>query len=284
MPGAALYLVATPLGNLQDLSPRAAELLRVADVLYAEDTRTAARLLSDLGLGRPLHSCFDANEAQRADEVAQHFAAGRTVALCSEAGTPGVSDPGYRMVRAAIAAGVPVVPVPGPSAVLAALVGSGLATDRFYFGGFLPRKPGPRREALAQLKTLPATLVFFESPMRTAETLHDMAEVFGPREAVVARELTKTHEEFVRGALETLAARYENERPLGEITLVVAGAPEHPAVAADADLHARALALLSEGHSPKDAAARLAFESGVPKRQAYACVLACQEARTRPAP
>ena len=274
MSGATLYLVSTPLGNLQDISARGAEVLRTADVLYAEDTRSAARLLSGLGITRSAKSCFDGNEEQRAGEVLAHFAEGRSVALFSEAGTPAVSDPGYRMVRAAIDANVRVVPVPGASAVLAGLVASGLATDRFYFGGFLPRKASARRQALGEVRGLSATLIFFESPMRTAETLGDMFAVLGDRPATVCRELTKTYEEFIRATLSALATKYEHERPLGEITLVVAGAS---AVAtednSDEALHGKAAALLAQGLSAKDAAQKLAFDTGIPRRQAYAMVL-----------
>ncbi len=278
MAGAALYLVSTPLGNPADLSARGAEVLRTADVLYAEDTRSALRLLGELGISRSVSSCFDGNEEQRATELAAHFANARSVALFSEAGTPAVSDPGYKMVRAAIEANVRVIPVPGASAVLAALVASGLATDKFYFGGFLPRKTQARREALSQVKALQATLIFFESPMRTAEALHDMHEVFGNRNATVARELTKTYEEFVRGSLSELAHRYEDERPLGEITLVVAGALDAAATVTTAEeLQDKARALLSQGLSARDAAARLAFEAGLPRRQAYALVLGCEK-------
>jgi len=274
MSGAVLYVVSTPLGNLADLSPRGVEVLRTADLLYAEDTRTAGRLLRELGISRSAKSCFDGNEEQRAAEVLEHFEQGRSVALFSEAGTPAVSDPGYRMVRAAIDANVRVVPVPGPSAVLSALVASGLATDRFYFGGFLPRKAGARRQALGEVKNLNATLIYFESPMRTAETLGDMLAVFGDRPAVVARELTKTYEEFVRAPLSELIAKYEHDRPLGEITLVVSGATQGTADDnSDEALKAKAETLLAQGLSPKDAAQKLAFDTGIPRRQAYALIL-----------
>lgn len=283
MPGPALFLVSTPLGNLQDLSPRGADVLRTADVLYAEDTRSAARLLSELGIARKAASCFDANEAQRARELAAHFEAGRSVALFSEAGTPAVSDPGYRMVQAAIEAGVRVIPVPGPSAVLAALVASGLATDRFYFGGFLPRKTQARREAISEVKALAATLIFFESPLRTGESLRDLHDVLGDRAATVARELTKTHEDFVRGSLRQLAETYAQERPLGEITLVVAGAgttTQTSGEGRDAEtLQGKAEALLAAGLSARDAATRLAFEVGLSRREAYGIVLALAEKR-----
>jgi 16S rRNA (cytidine1402-2'-O)-methyltransferase len=222
-----LYVVASAIGNPQDLSPRALETLRTADLVLAEDTRSARKLLDGHGIDRRTQSCFDANEPARAAQAATLLRSGASIALLSEAGTPTVSDPGYRVVRAAIAAGARVVPVPGPSAVLAALVGSGLPTDRFFFVGFPPRKTGARQALLAQLRSLPATLVFFESPHRVASTLADLSAVLGKdRPACLARELTKTHEEFVRGTLAELADRYASERPLGEVTLVVGGASE----------------------------------------------------------
>ena len=273
-----LYVVATPLGNAGDLSPRAIETLRAADIILAEDTRTAKRLLAVPSAGSraepPILSCFDANEDARADEAAAWLQAGKNVAFVSEAGTPAISDPGFRIVRAAIQVGARIVPVPGPSAVLAALVASGLGTDRFFFAGFPPRKSGARRTFLAQVQALPATLIFYESPLRAAATLADMAAVFGPdRAGCVARELTKTHEEFVRGTLAGLAQKYDSARPLGEVTIVVAGASATPPMG-ESDLRARASELLREGHSAKDAAHLLAQETGASRRDAYAAVLA----------
>lgn len=218
-------------------------------------------------------SCFDANESGRALELAAILRDGTDVVLVSEAGTPLVSDPGFRVVAAAIAAGAAVVPVPGPSAVLAALVGAGLATDRFIFLGFPPRKGGARRRLFDSVRALPFTLVFYESPMRTGATLADLSAVLGARRpACVARELTKSHEEFVRGTLADLAARYQDERPLGEITLVVAGA------GADEDedegeLTARVDTLLAGGRSPRDTADELAAATGRPRREIYQLVL-----------
>jgi 16S rRNA (cytidine1402-2'-O)-methyltransferase len=267
-----LYVVGTPLGNTGDLAPRALEALRAADVVLAEDTRTAAALLRSAGARVSARSCFDATAAARADETAGWLAQGKTVALVSEAGTPGISDPGFRIVRAAIAAGARVVPVPGPAALILALVGSGLPTDRFFFGGFPPRRPGPRRALFASLRGLPATLIFYESPHRAADTLADLAAALGPeRPACIARELTKRHEEYVREPLGELARRYAAERPLGEVTLVVGG--DTGSAAAELDVEARARRLLDEGASPRDAAARLAAESGLSKREAYAIVL-----------
>ena len=272
-----LYVVASPIGHPQDLSPRALETLRTADLVLAEDTRSARRLFEGHGIDRRTQSCFDANEPARAAQAAALLRSGASIALLSEAGTPTVSDPGYRVVRAAIAAGARVVPVPGPSAVLAALVGSGLPTDRFFFVGFPPRKTGARQGLLAQLRSVPATLVFFESPHRVAATLADLSAVLGKdRPACVARELTKTHEEFVRGTLAELASRYASERPLGEVTLVVGGAstqePEGDGQC-DEEVRGRAQALLASGLSARDAADALASETGRPRRETYRLVL-----------
>ncbi|MEO5767309.1 MAG: 16S rRNA (cytidine(1402)-2'-O)-methyltransferase, partial [Polyangia bacterium] len=231
-----LWVVSAPLGNPDDLSPRARSILTTADVVLAEDTRSARRVLSQAGPQRAdqlVLSCFDANEAGRADDAVARIAAGQNVALLSEAGTPLVSDPGFRVVTAVIQAGLVVQPIPGPSAILAALVGSGQSPDRFTFLGFPPRKSGARRRLFETLRLHPFTLVLYESPLRTAETLEDLAAVLGgERTACVARELTKTHEEFVRGTLAALCDRYRDDRPLGEVTLVVAGADPQ---AADSD-------------------------------------------------
>jgi len=280
-----LTVVATPLGDARDLSPRAAAALRAADLIVAEDTRSARRLLAQCGLdgrdgkdgaaaGPSIVSCFDGNEAARAREVAARLEAGGEVVLISEAGTPLVSDPGYRIVAAAIAAGARVVPVPGPSAVLAALVGAGLPTDRFLFLGFPPRKSGARRRLFESLRALPFTLVFYESPLRAGATLGDLAAVLGgDRRACVARELTKPHEEFVRDRLEALSARYAESRPLGEVTLVVAGAEGGGAVDLDDDdIRERAGELIAAGQSASDAARELAALTGRPRREIYALV------------
>jgi 16S rRNA (cytidine1402-2'-O)-methyltransferase len=276
-----LSVVATPLGNADDLSPRAARALREAEVIVAEDTRSARRLLAALGAeadagARVVLSCYDANETARAAEVADRLRAGARVALVSEAGTPLVSDPGYRVVAAAIAAGARIVPVPGPSAALAALVGSGLPPDRFLFHGFPPRKTGARRRLFESLRALPATLVFYESPLRTAATLADLAAVLGAgRRACVARELTKEHEELVRDTLGALAARYAVDRPLGEVTLVVEGAPaDGPTEEWDDEaLAEKAAELLGRGLTARDAADELAALSGRARREVYPIVV-----------
>ncbi|MES1204912.1 MAG: 16S rRNA (cytidine(1402)-2'-O)-methyltransferase [Pseudomonadota bacterium] len=286
-----LWVVSAPLGNPDDLSPRARAVLADADVVLAEDTRSARRLLADT-VSNPstsaprapradqiLLSCFDANEAGRAEDAVRRVAAGQNVVLLSEAGTPLVSDPGYKVVTAVIAAGLRVQPIPGPSAVLTALVGSGQSPDRFTFLGFPPRKGAARRKLFETVRLHPFTLILYESPLRTAETLADLMAVLGPdRPACVARELTKTHEEFVRGPLRELHARYRDQRPLGEITLVISGA-DPAAAGADAGFSDDRLAeeaqrLLASGRSARDAADELAARSGRPRRQVYAIVTA----------
>jgi 16S rRNA (cytidine1402-2'-O)-methyltransferase len=225
-------------------------------------------------------SCYDANEAERAQEVVGWLGQGKNVVLVSEAGTPLVSDPGFRVVAAAVEVGARVVPIPGPSAVLAALVGAGLPTDRFVFLGFPPRKSGARRRLFEGVRALPFTLVLYESPMRAGATLADLGAVLGgARRACVARELTKPYEELVRGTLDELAARYRETRPLGEVTLVVAGAAADASDQAwtDDDVQERARELHAEGLSARDVADRLATETGRPRRDVYRLVVAVGE-------
>ena len=208
MPSGTLYVVGTPLGNLEDLSPRAIRVLGAVAVVAAEDTRTAQKLWARFGLAPHTVSYFEGNEASRAEELVARLLGGDDVAVISEAGMPGVSDPGERLVQRAVAAGVEVVVVPGPSAAVTALAGSGLSTAAFTFLGFLPREGTPRRALLARLRPAPETLIFYEAPGRTAATLSDLADSLGGgRRACVARELTKVHEEFSRGTLTELAAR-----------------------------------------------------------------------------
>ncbi len=275
-----LYVVATPIGNLEDLSPRAARVLREVEVIAAEDTRSAAVLLERADGGGPVNparrvrSLFEGNEAERAADLVAVLTSGRSVAVISEAGTPGVSDPGLRMVRAAIAAGVEVVPVPGPSAVLAALVGSGLPTDSFLFVGFLPREPGARAEAVGRLRDQTATRIFYEAPDRVAATLATMAEALGDdRPACLSRELTKRFEEHVRGEVAALRDRFAAAAPRGECTIVVGGAA--PGVTRAAiDVEAEVKRLLADGLGPKDVAQRLVVKTGRPRRELYQLALA----------
>jgi 16S rRNA (cytidine1402-2'-O)-methyltransferase len=223
-----LYVVATPIGNLGDLSPRAREVLSTCALIAAEDTRHTGTLLKAFGVATPLLSLHDHNEAQRAPELVQRMQSGASIALVSDAGTPAISDPGFDLVRAAAAAGVEVVAVPGPCAAVAALSIGGLPTDRFCFEGFLPARGSARRARLDELKGEPRTLVFYESPHRVVETLEDCAAAFGAaRPATVAREITKLYETTYRGSMGELAARAaaDGDFARGEIVLVVGGAP-----------------------------------------------------------
>jgi 16S rRNA (cytidine1402-2'-O)-methyltransferase len=267
-----LTIVATPIGNRNDVTLRALAVLGAVDVVACEDTRVTARLLAMHGLKARLLPYHEHNAERMRPQLLARLAAGERVALVSDAGMPLVSDPGYKLVRAAIAAGLPVTAAPGPSAVLAALVLSGLPSDRFLFAGFLPAKAGPRRAELAALAAVPATLVFFETAPRLAASLADMAAALGPRSAAVARELTKLHEEVRRAPLAELAAHYETAGPpRGEIVVVV-GPPAAPAAAA-VDLDA-ALRQALAGASLRDAVAEVAAATGRPRREVYRRALA----------
>jgi len=270
---ATLYVVATPIGNMEDLTPRAARVLADVDVIASEDTRSIGRFLGRLGIAKQQVSLFEGNEARRSEEMIDRLTQGQDVALVCEAGTPTISDPGGRLVTAAVKAGIRVVPVAGPSAVVAAVSASGLATDHFYFEGFLPRKVGPLRRRLEAVATLEATLVFYESPRRTADSLVVMAEVFGgARRAVVARELTKVYEEFVRGTLASLTERFAKEPPRGEVTILVAGAGPCPVLGGEA-LDEQIRILQDEGLKPRAIAARLSPASDLTGSELYRRVL-----------
>ena len=217
-----LYLVATPIGNLADITHRAIQVLQHVSLIACEDTRHTHKLLQHYGIKTKTISYHDHNEQQRAVQLIDLLKQGSDVAVVSDAGTPSISDPGFRLVRAAIENGVPVVPVPGPSALISALVVAGLPTDEFFFAGFLPSKLNARRARLAELKSVPGTLIFYEAPHRLSATLKDAYEILGEREAVVARELTKLHEEIRRGRLSELANHYENEdNARGEIVVLI---------------------------------------------------------------
>src|SRR6185369_12043809 len=221
MPG-TLYIVATPIGNLADITHRAIQILKQVDLIAAEDTRHTHKLLQHYGIDTKTISYHEHNEQQRGAELLTRLKEGSDIAIVSDAGTPGINDPGFRLVRLAAENDIPTVSVPGPSALVTALVGSGLPTDEFFFGGFLPARSGARRNRLAELRDVPGTLVFYEAPHRLRATLKDAAEVLGPRPAVVARELTKLHEEFRRATLSELAEHYDNsESPRGEIVLLI---------------------------------------------------------------
>lgn len=264
-----LWLVGTPIGNLKDVTDRARETLARVDVIACEDTRRTGRLLKSLAIESRarLVSYFEANERKRVPELVADLRAGRDVALVSDGGMPALSDPGYRLIRACLDEGVEVDVVPGPAAPVAALVLSGLPTDRFAFEGFLPKKGGARRERLAAVAGDPRTLVFFESPVRLAAFLDDALHVLGDRRGAVVRELTKMHQEVVRGRLSELTARIRGEVK-GEVTVVLEGAPE-PAPADLGALVEKVRALMAEGASRKEASARVAEESGVSRRTLY---------------
>ena len=224
-----LYVVATPIGNMGDFTARAVNVLGKVSLVAAEDTREARRIFTRYGLQTSLTSFFEHNEVRKLPEILQYLEQGKNVALISDAGTPLISDPGYRLVRAAQERGIPVVPVPGPSAVMAALSVAGLPTDRFLFVGFLPRKAGKRRKELERLSEVPYTLVLFESPHRLVKTLQDLGNTFGDRTVVLCRELTKAYEEILRGTPEELLETLEDRKIRGEITLVIAGKKEEDA-------------------------------------------------------
>src|SRR5690606_24367977 len=263
----ALYLVATPIGNLGDITIRALETLAAADLLACEDTRVTRVLLDRYGIRQRPIAYHDHNAGEAGPKLIAALQEGRSVALVSDAGTPLVSDPGFRLVEQAIAAGIRVVPIPGASAVLAALTASGLPSDAFLFAGFLPVKDGQRRTRLAELGAAPATLVFFESPRRLADTLAAMADVLGDRPAAIGRELTKTFEEIRTGTLAALAAHYgDAPTPKGEIVICV-GPPEGKADAPeDVD---RLLASLAAEMPASKAAAEAAKMTGQPKQALY---------------
>ncbi len=264
-----LYVVATPIGNLADLSPRARDVLAKADFVAAEDTRHTHRLLRAAGITRPLVSLHEHNEATRTPKIVSRLTAGENAALVSDAGTPLVSDPGYRLVRAAQEAGITVVPVPGPSAVTAALSAAGLPTDRFVFEGFLPSRAAARRKRIAELAEEGRTLVFFEAPHRLAATLEDCAEVFGAdREAAVARELTKLHETIRRAPLAKLAhATASGDIPTrGECVVLISGAQT---ATRRTDVEQLLRALTAEGVGARTAAAVARRVTGLQKRELY---------------
>ena len=216
-----LYLVATPIGNLEDITLRALRVLRECDVVAAEDTRRTAQLLRHFGISKPLLSCFQFNEARRSGEIIERLRRGEKIALVTDAGSPGISDPGERVVKAAIAAGLRVEPVPGACALVAAITASGLPTDEFHFVGFLPRKSGQRRNKLASLKTVSGTLVFYESPFRVEKLLGELNEIYPAREVVLARELTKKYEEFLRGRPPALPGLARHRSLKGEWVVLV---------------------------------------------------------------
>jgi 16S rRNA (cytidine1402-2'-O)-methyltransferase len=268
-----LYLVATPIGNLEDITQRALRVLREVDLIACEDTRHTRVLLNHYGIKTSVLSYHEHNERERAVELGERLKQGDSIAVVSDAGTPGINDPGFRLVNEAIKRGVAVVPVPGAVALVAALVASGLPTDQFFFGGFLPARTTMRRARLAEVRTLSSTLIFYEAPHRLAQSLADAREILGEREAAVARELTKLHEEIARGRLSELAQRYAAEPTTrGEIVLLIDRAViEGETVDEDSSLSIaqRVNALERDGLDARAALKRVAREMGLSRPEAY---------------
>ncbi|WP_217805926.1 16S rRNA (cytidine(1402)-2'-O)-methyltransferase [Sporomusa malonica] len=274
-----LYLCPTPLGNLEDMTFRAVRVLKEAAAIAAEDTRHTIKLLNHFDIHVPLISYHEHNKDERGPEIIDRLLNGDTIALVSDAGMPGISDPGVDLVRLAVASGVQVVPLPGPNAALTALIASGLDTTMFTFVGFLPKTNKHRREMLAKLAKHPYTMVFYESPHRVRATLGELTEAFGDRQAVAARELTKKFEEFIRGSLDSVNRHFSENQPRGEFTLIVAGCPVGQELAEEQDKLAgltlvQAVGeLMSRGINKKDAIREVASQKGLPKRQVYQAVL-----------
>ena len=268
-----LYLVATPIGNLEDITQRALKTLAAVDLIACEDTRHTGAMLNHYGIKTKLVSYHEHNERERADELGRMLEQGGSIALVSDAGTPCINDPGFRLVNAAQERGARVVPLPGATAFVAALISTGLPTDQFFFGGFLPARSAQRRARLAELRAMPATLIFYETPHRIASALKDAREILGERVCAVARELTKLHEEIVRGRLSELAQRFDDAQAnaRGEIVLVIDRTVigEESGQDSESDIAARVKALESEGMEARAALKKAARELGLTRDEAY---------------
>lgn len=266
-----LYIVATPIGNLEDISYRAVRILREVDLIACEDTRQTKKLLDHYGIDKPTVSYHEHNESRRAEELVEKLKAGATIAQVSDSGMPAISDPGYRVVKLAIENGVAVVPIPGASAVIAALAASGLPTDAFEFRGFLPAKAGQRRTALEGLRALRQTVIFYEAPHRILESLEDIVQTLGPgRPVVIAREVTKVHEEFIRGSAEQILEIARQRELKGEITLLIGKAEGLQSVAAKPDLRTRVEEVMREQKLDEKSALKVvAKEQGLSKSEVY---------------
>lgn len=280
-PGGCLYLVATPIGNLEDISLRALRILKGADLIACEDTRQTLKLLSHFQIRKPLESYHEHNEMTRAPELILRMEEGTRVALVSDAGTPVISDPGHRLVSLCLRHKIPVIPIPGPSAIVAALAACGLPSEEFTFLGFLPARPTERRRRLRQVASEPRSLVLYEAPHRLHATLRDALEILGDRQAVVARELTKIHEEFLRGRIADLVRAFEETEPRGEITLIIgpadATAPPDstPALAQATSVAERVAQIVAaQNVDRKSALKQAARELGIARREAYKRLLA----------
>jgi len=282
-----LYIVATPIGNLEDITQRALRILGEVDLIGCEDTRHTRKLLSHFGINTKTISYHEHNERERAPELCNLLEGGKNVALVSDAGTPLISDPGFRLVRTAIERNVRIVSIPGPTAFATALAASGLATDEFFFGGFLPSRDNARRAKLEQLRAIPGTLVFYEAPHRIAKTLQDALNVLGDREAAVGRELTKLHEEFARGLLSELAKHFSDKTTVrGEIVLMIRGreqdkGPTTPSTDTVTQLIERVRNFEQQGLNSKDALKTAARELGLKRAEAYRLMVAQKNRRKR---
>ncbi|WP_448268279.1 16S rRNA (cytidine(1402)-2'-O)-methyltransferase [Nostoc sp. DSM 114159] len=269
-----LYVVGTPIGNLEDITFRAVRILQTVDIIAAEDTRHTGKLLQHFQVKTPQMSYHEHNRTSRIPELLEHLVNNKAIALVSDAGMPGISDPGYELVKASIEAGIPVVPIPGASAAITALSAAGLPTDRFVFEGFLPAKTQQRQEHLESLQTESRTLIFYESPHRLRDTLQDLALIWGSdRQIVLGRELTKLYEEFWRGTIAEAIAYYTQREPQGEYTLVVAGIPASQPQLTEAELKAELKQLISQGISRSQASRQLAKFTSLPRRQLYQLAL-----------
>jgi len=268
MMSATLYIIATPIGNLEDMTYRAVRILGEVDLIAAEDTRHSLKLLNHFNISKPLTSYFDHNQQFKGERILNALRQGKSVALISDAGTPCISDPGYNLVRDAVAEGIPVVPIPGACAAIAALSGSGLPSDSFTFAGFPPARQGKRRVFLSEMSRLPGTLVLYEAPHRLEETLRDIRETLGERQVVVARELSKIYEEFIRGSVPEVMAVVTQGKARGEIVILIA--PGEPVQEQSEALDTLLRRLLDEeGLSVKDAARKAALITGTSRNEAY---------------
>ncbi len=269
-----LYLVGTPIGNLEDITFRAVRILQTVDAIAAEDTRHTGKLLQHFQIKTPQISYHEHNQKNRIPTIINQLQSGQSIALVTDAGMPGISDPGYELIKACIDAEITVVPIPGPTAAIAALIGSGLSTDRFIFEGFLPTKASEKQQRLTILSREERTIIFYEAPHRLRQTLQDFAENFGQeRLLVIARELTKLHEEFWRGQIRDAIANYTIREPQGEFTLVVNGSDLVTPVLSEAAIKTELQALLNQGISRSQASKQLAEQISLPRRQIYQLAL-----------